>query len=188
MNIPIFPLPIFLLPEGITRLKIFEQRYLQMVKIAMKNNGFAIILNELLSEEAMTASWVDIIDFSETEKGILIIDVKCKSLVTIAETNRDDNNLLWATAKPVQHWSPTKHSELTTRYSRLLHTYFKQNHELSALYHNEFIDLPYWVVARWLELLPISEQEKICFFDANSYQQAELFLATLLADKNFTLM
>ncbi len=31
VNLPIFPLPVFLLPKGVTRLRIFEERYLKMV-------------------------------------------------------------------------------------------------------------------------------------------------------------
>lgn len=188
MNIPIFPLPIFLLPDGITRLKIFEQRYLNMVKIALKNNGFAIVLNELLTEKKITASWVDIINFNTTEQGVLVVDVKCKSLIILTSPRKDEHDLLWASYKPIEHWSPSEHTPSTTSFSQLLHSYFKQHRDLSALYNNEFIDSPTWVISRWLELLPIPSQEKACFFDNVTYKQAEQFLSELLTSKNLTLM
>ena len=36
IELPLFPLSIFLLPGGITRLRIFEPRYLKMVAIASR--------------------------------------------------------------------------------------------------------------------------------------------------------
>ena len=43
MKRAIFPLPVFILPEGATKLRIFEQRYLDMVKEAAKDNtGFVV--------------------------------------------------------------------------------------------------------------------------------------------------
>ena len=63
INLPIFPLSIFLLPEGVTRLRIFEARYLKMVSMAMKNNGFVVlpIANEEQVEDELTGSWVEIL-------------------------------------------------------------------------------------------------------------------------------
>ena len=183
-NMPVFPLPTFLLPQGITRLKIFEPRYLTLIKIATKHNGFAIVLNELLGQQTMTASWVEIINFDASEHGILIVDVKCKGLISLTSSYQSDDQLLWANYTPLSHWHALVDNPATKFLSQLLQKLFAQNNELFKLYDNQFIDTPNWVMSRWLELLPIDAQHKRCFFEPESDQQAQLFLADLLAEKN----
>lgn len=88
-TLPIFPLPVFLLPNGITRLRIFEPRYLKLVKIASTEQGFIILLQSEKPEttDITWGSWVEIINFDSGEDGVLEIDVKCKSLVKILSIN-----------------------------------------------------------------------------------------------------
>lgn len=180
INIPVFPLPIFLLPQGVTRLKIFEPRYLMMISIATKNDGFAIVLNEYIGQPKMTASWVEIINFDRSEQGVLMVDVKCKGLVSLASSYTDEHDLSWASYAPLSHWQPLSHNRSTKAFSQLLQSVFAKNKTLSRLYHHEFIDSPNWVMARWLELLPIEAKEKMCFFEQDSDERARLFLADLL--------
>ena len=187
MNIPTFPLPVFLLPQGITRLRIFEQRYLHMIKIATKNSGFVIVLNEYLNdaliESEITGSWVEVVNFFTSDEGILIVDVKCKSLVSVEISYKDKLNLLWSTCKPISHWKSAEHNKTTLNMSKSLRLFFEQSNDLSSLYINKFIDTPNWVISRWLELLPIPSHEKTCFFEETSYLQAQQFLSGLLSEK-----
>jgi Lon protease-like protein len=180
INIPVFPLPVFLLPQGITRLQIFEPRYLNMISIATQNNGFAIVLNAFIGQPKMMASWVDIIDFYTSEQGMLIVDVKCKALVSLTSPYQDEQSLLWASYAPVNHWQTLTHNQLTETFSRLLHSFFSQSEDLSSIYHDEFIDTPNWVMSRWLELLPIAAKDKMFFFEPNSSEQVQSFLGDLL--------
>ena len=188
MNIPIFPLPIFLLPQGITRLKIFEQRYLNMVKIATKENGFGILFDNKDNNENHTnpviASWVDIINFNQNKEGILQIDVQCKSLITLTDVDMDKNNLMWATANKIPHWQPNQHDDLTIKLGEMLLSFFEQNSALFTLYNQQFIDQPNWIISRWLELLPIDNVHKESFLLSNSYSTACDFLSTVLLTKN----
>jgi len=46
VTLPIFPLPVFLLPGGVTKLRIFEPRYLKMVSTASSGQGFVAWLQE----------------------------------------------------------------------------------------------------------------------------------------------
>ena len=65
LTLPIFPLPVFILPGGIIRLRIFEPRYLKMIKIATQGEGFVIWLNPQTSEKPMIkwGSWVEVVKF-----------------------------------------------------------------------------------------------------------------------------
>jgi len=181
MNIPIFPLSVFMLPQGMTRLRIFEQRYLKMVKLADKTNGFAIMINSQKDKQSAIASWVEITNFDLGSDGILVIDVRCKSLVRLSEQSMDDDGLMWSNISPLGHWPKAKHSSVTHEFSQLLQSFFEQSDELTALYSGGFVDQPDWVMARWLELLPIQTKDKECFFNELSYQQAQHFLTNILS-------
>ncbi|WP_371188622.1 LON peptidase substrate-binding domain-containing protein [Thalassotalea maritima] len=185
MKIPVFPLPIYLLPGGITRLRIFEQRYLNMVKNAHKTNGFVISLHrpEMPQQVGDWGSWVDIIDFQMGEDNLLIIDVKCRTLVRLSELERTEENLLLASFREMPHWQPIKQSENTREFSRKLKSVFTANEQLAKLYQGEFNNDPNWVCARWLELFPISFDDKDHFAKAGSEQDAVDFLTAIIVEQ-----
>ena len=183
MKLPLFPLPIFLLPDGITRLRIFEQRYLKMVRIASKENGFAILLNDAEADlpEITWASWVEIINFDQGDDGTLIIDVKCKSLLTIHDVTVDKDKLRHAEVSIMPHWPSSEHDNVTQHLSTSLAQVFKQSKDLRTLYQNNFSDQPNWVVARWLELLPVELTIKDIFISTNSLEQAKQLVHNIIS-------
>lgn len=180
MKLPLFPLPIFLLPQGVTRLRIFEARYLKMVKIAAANNGFLIRLSYKENRDITWASWVDIINFDQGDDGILQIDVKCKSLVSITNVEQDKDKLDYAHVQPKQHWQPHQHDNISRYLSSSLKIVFADNTELSTIYDNNFVDEANWVIARWLEILPIKLLTKNNFADEASFDKAKEFLHSIL--------
>ena len=122
INLPIFPLPIFILPQGITRLRIFEARYLKMVSLAMKNQGFVILSNDKddKSNASHVGSWVEIINFEQSDDGILLIDVHCKCLVDIQSISQDSMKLHHGDVAPIAHWSEVNLDETTSDLSTSL--------------------------------------------------------------------
>jgi hypothetical protein len=182
MKIPLFPLPVFLLPDGITRLRIFEQRYLKMVRIASKENGFAILLHDASENlpDVRWASWVDIINFAQGSDGTLIIDVKCKSLVAVNTIEVDSDNLSHADVNSISHWPVTEHDNVTAALSLSLTKVFKQNKELGELYQGNINHDANWVIARWLELLPV----ELCIKDnltlGSSFEQAKQLIQSII--------
>ncbi len=71
MQLGLFPLPLFLLPGGITKLRIFEPRYVRLVKESMANNqGFVLAMKEG-DELCPYGTHVDIIDFETLPMGYL---------------------------------------------------------------------------------------------------------------------
>lgn len=187
MNIPIFPLPVFLLPGGMTRLRIFEPRYLRMVKLATANQGFAIVLNA--QDEGVVqlkwASWVDIVDFDQEESGMLTIDVQCKSLVSLSNVTQDNDGLRFADVKELSHWPIVSKSAIASTLTTSLEKVFEQTPMLRDLYRGEFKSEVNWVYSRWLELLPVSLSDKQIFSNANSFEQAEILLNDIIVEKNF---
>lgn len=184
-QLPIFPLPIYLLPDGITRLRIFEQRYLNMIRDIEKTNGFAISYfnGEDISELPSWASWVDIIDFDMSDDGVLVIDVRCHSLVAIENAQYNNNKLLMATSTLKKHWSTHLNDEareLSLVLSEELKCFFNENEMFDDLYKIKNFDDPIWVCSRWLELVPVSFKHKSHFTEEDSFYQALTFIETIL--------
>lgn len=186
-RLPLFPLGIFLLPSGITRLKVFEPRYLRLVRIAMKEHGFVIFphtldANNLQSNntELLWGSWVDIINFDQGDDGVLEIDVQCKFLVRISTLAREADALHFADAQVINHWSERVSSQKNATLSRSLMRLFENNKILNEIYADKQTNDRYWVIARWLELLPVNLTIKYQFVLDNNFAQAEGFVASII--------
>jgi len=201
-KLPIFPLPVYLLPEGITRLRIFEPRYLKMVSLASKEQGFVIYLTQNSTENTVKqtsdkvwGSWVDIINFGQGSDGILEIDVKCKSLFELHSFKQDKNKLNYANTSLLEHWATSRFNTSTkqfstkktstkqllpTRLSTSLVNVINNSDILSELYPKIPTNNTIWLIARWLEILPIEQLAKHLFIEQYSFQQAQEFVETIL--------
>lgn len=187
-HLPIFPLPVFLLPGGITRLRIFEQRYLKMIQIASKGSGFVIVSNKANSNKKSTektqgdewGSWVDIINFDQGDDGVLEIDVKCKNLVQLLSIDKDEDNLHFGDVKISSHWSQ---NDMKTESIPLFHSLisvFEQSPLLESLYKNDMTANTQWVIARWLEILPVSIDVKTLLSKDDSFLTAQEFVRSIV--------
>ncbi len=187
-NLPIFPLPVFLLPGGITRLRIFEQRYLKMIQIASKGSGFVIVSTKTHVDKESTVttqdnewgSWVDIVNFDQGDDGVLEVDVKCKNLVELLSIDKDEDNLHFSDVKITPHWShvDTDTENIALFYS--LVSVFEQSPLLECLYKNDMTANTHWVIARWLEILPVSLEVKTLLSKSDSFQTAQDFVHSIV--------
>lgn len=184
MILPIFPLTIYLLPEGVTQLRIFEQRYINMVKNSHKTDGFVIayaLSNEKISE---WGSWVDIIDFATDSDGLLTIMVKCKKLVAINNTYYQDDNLMLGKVTTKPHWPAITANERCFELKQQFERLYESHPALQQLYGEPQFQRYDWVIARWLELLPVSFDSKSHFAHPNSFIKAVDFLTTIILEEN----
>lgn len=182
INLPMFPLAIFLLPGGITRLRIFEARYLKMVGISSTLDGFIISPNQQSNANTSRwGSWVEIINFDKGEDGVLEVDVKCKSLVELAVTESDKDNLQFADIQQIHHWSEKQSNTQLILLADSLLSLFESNILLNDLYHHKLTNNPYWVVSRWLELLPIPFDVKNDFVFNSSYVEAKKLVNSIIS-------
>ena len=98
-DIPIFPLKSIILPGGQFPLRIFERRYLDMTRDCLKyNSGFVIALTKTDSEYISSvydyACYVEIVDWSQLDGGLLGITVEGKKIVKLDDYSLNDSNLL----------------------------------------------------------------------------------------------
>ena len=101
ISLSLFPLHTVLFPGSILQLKIFEQRYLNLVKTCMKNkHGFAVVLindgNEVNDTPTIhrIGAYVEITDFETLENGLLGITIMAKHKVMIDNTRAQHDGLL----------------------------------------------------------------------------------------------
>lgn len=183
-TLPVFPLPVFILPGGITRLRIFEPRYLKMIKISSQGQGFVIWLKTPESQKTHNTwgSWVNIVNFDQGDDGILEVDVKCQSLVELTSLSKDSDNLHFADVTPLSHWSQENIHSGTSSLSQSLELLIAKDTLLQSLYSDKSICNDNWVVARWIELLPIKEEVKATFVSDHNFAEAEHFVQSIIGD------
>jgi Lon protease-like protein len=182
LHLPVFPLPVFLLPEGVTRLRIFEPRYLKMLRVATQGQGFIILLNDKEQQTVtnMWGSWVEIINFDKGEDDVLEVDVMCKSLVELHSIDTGVDGLPYADATYLEHWPDAKIDSSKDELSTSLSKVFENNMMLNELYAQQKNSSLTWVVARWLELLPMNQNSKNKFVDKTSFVQAKEFVKSII--------
>jgi Lon protease-like protein len=181
-RLPVMPLPLVILPGGIQRLKIFEPRYLSMIKRAIKEEGFVVSL--LKPDSAYATSswgvWVKIIDFNLGSGNILLIDIQALTMVEITSVERDSSGVLIAELTHREHWGFRDIDASTTALVENLRDIFKQHISLRKLYKKTHFYDANWVCARYIEVLPLSLNEKEKFIFDYSFDQIENFLHTLI--------
>ncbi|MGF1764943.1 LON peptidase substrate-binding domain-containing protein [Aliivibrio kagoshimensis] len=195
----LFPLPLFLLPNGLTRLRIIEPKHLKMVTQSVGHIGFVIVYveNNNLSDNYEWGVLVKIVDFHWANDGFLMLDVKADSLVTIDAVFEQQDNLQCAdiSYKPVWEsfeYSLLHHSEMY-ELTRLLFDFYNKNSNYGELYNireslrninEERRDQSEkWLCYRWLELLPINIQVKRSLVGKRGYRQSIDLLRTLILEK-----
>ena len=100
MKIPLFPLNVVLFPEGELKLRIFEPRYIDMVRDCFRNDtGFGICL--IQEDRGIDKScdffsmgtYAKIIDWSQMEDGLLGIVVRGEKRFRVNSHKRSEDNL-----------------------------------------------------------------------------------------------
>lgn len=182
VKLPLLPVHIFILPDGLSRIKIVEQRYLKIVSLATKSDGFVIQNNK-----TQWGSWVQIVNFNQNEDGILEIDVKCKCLVHLLNLPlKDANKIALVEVKKFEHWSEVNSAQINfsdeNDLSESLEKALSMNETLIELYPTIKSNNIYWVVARWLELLPLNNNVKNSFVSPFNFKEAKKFVLSIVSN------
>ncbi|HEY8355461.1 MAG TPA: LON peptidase substrate-binding domain-containing protein [Methylophilaceae bacterium] len=177
--IPLFPLPTVVFPQGLLPLRIFEVRYLDMVKRCYRDNGEFGVVADIEDADGRfpfcaVGTLVRIVDFDVPEIGL--INIRClagqRFMVHAAAQQADG---LWlgevtAIADDVEIRIPED----------LMRTSQNLRHVIDALLKHGFdedtlpIARPYrfddcgWVANRWIELLNLPLIQKQRFLELDS--------------------
>jgi len=163
--LPLFPLGTVLFPGGLLPLRIFEPRYLDLVRdCGRQGSGFGICLildGHEVGEPALPAAWgceARIVDFSATPDGLLGITVQGGRRFHAGQTRVRDNGLIvadveWLAEDGTARIRP-EHQLLATLLARILER-ADARYEKSGLEDAEWVG---WRLAEWLPLQMVDRQ------------------------------
>jgi len=166
LELPLFPLNSVIFPGGALPLRIFEPRYLDMVKDCMREeHGFGIVLIKQGQETGhaahifQTATECRIGDWETLPDGLLGITAYGESRVSIEETNIETNQLL---VGQVERLEENPDSDLPEEFEVMRSMLQKIITQVGSPYTGlpAGYDRAGWVGARLTELLPLQSAVK----------------------------
>lgn len=163
--IPLFPLGVVLFPGGPLPLRIFETRYIDMVRRCMREStGFGVALIRAGAEVGHAQTWdvgtmARIDDFHQLQDGLLGLSCVGEQRFRIHSRRRQSDGLNIAEVEPVPAEAPTPMPERHAALARLLQTVLP---ELGEAYEGIELhtDDAVWVGYRLAEILPMAPADK----------------------------
>ena len=172
MRVPLFPLQTVLYPGGPLPLRIFEQRYLDMISRCLKNDEtFGVVLIRSGSEVGPAEIYdigtlADITDWYQGSDGLLGVTATGRERFRIISSERQPDGLIVGEAELLP---PEPAQELPTEYAPLAQILAGVLDDLGRLYDD--IDKRYddagWVGYRFAEILPITAEQKQACLEMN---------------------
>lgn len=183
----LFPLSAHILPGGKLSLRIFEPRYVRMVReCCAHNKGFGICMlsgrdNSASSQKVLpVGTYVEIVDFTQLEDGLLGITVRGVNFFEVCAINSEKDGLRVGQCDMWQEPEMPGHDLDMVHLSTRLHELFGSYPELSSLYEKLALDDPRWVMYRWIELLPIAPEQKQNLIADQQLHNTHLYLSDLI--------
>ena len=166
-EIPLFPLRTVLFPDGHLPLRIFEQRYLNMVRdCASGDRGFGVCLI-LEGEEAIApvkpaqvGTLAQIVDWYTLEDGLLGVSAIGTTRFVLQHADRREDGLLIGQVNWLPEPAPCRVPESCSVLSQVLGRFMEKVGDHYPSYTSESLDDAVWVGYRLAELLPLAAVEK----------------------------
>ena len=187
--LPLFPLKTVLFPDGVLPLRVFETRYVDMVRERMKSNApFGVVAIRAGNEVGQAAAphavgtLAHITDWDMPEFGVLLLNTRGGERFRIIETRTLPSQLIEARVTLLApeddasvdeqrtHDAGTEADELLPLCANVLCAVIddlleRARAEAGADFINPFpephrLDDADWVANRWAEMLPIPLEEK----------------------------
>lgn len=186
-TLPLFPLHAVLLPGAGLDLRVFERRYLDLVRdCGRSGQGFGVCLILEGNEAGQPATPVaygteaSIEDFNTGRDGLLALRVRGGRRFHVVQTRVRDNGLV---VGQVQWCPPDPDDELRAEHgllSTLLQSLLEQaGADLTRITPAQ-MDNAAWVGWRLAELLPLSPQQRVALLQEDDpHQRLEQLLATI---------
>lgn len=179
---PLFPLGTHVLPGGRLPLRIFEPRYLRMVKEACRSGlGFGMCMLNPRGAGALHSmyaigTWVQVIDFATLADGLLGITVEGQQCFRIEQLWQEQDGLRRGQVRYLPEWPPLPLVEPQQPLQQLLVRLYAEHEPLGRLYPTPLPADAAWLCQRWLELLPLAAADKQYLLDQPDCRPALAFL------------
>jgi Lon protease-like protein len=186
-EIPLFPLSAHLLPGGRMSLRIFEPRYVRMIKEACKaDTGFGICMVDSKGDRSKNehiyaiGTYAKVVDFDMLDDGLLGVTVEGQDCFKINSVTTQTDELRVGECEYIEKWSAESAILPISPMDDKLKEIFENYPELKAMYQTPQFDDPIWVIYRWLELLPVDALQKQEFLQQKSCIKALEYLTQLV--------
>lgn len=175
--IPLFPLNTVLFPRGVLPLRVFETRYVDMVRGCMKSGEpFGVVAIRAGNEVGNAAEPYDvgtlahIIGCDVEDLGVMLLHTQGGERFRILEKRTQRNQLIEARIATLPVDDPGDTGESLSVCAKVLQVVIDELHRRAdeipdADFINPFtephaLDSPTWVANRWSEMLPIALEHK----------------------------
>jgi len=166
-DLPLFPLQTVLFPDGYLNLRIFEQRYIDMVReCSLKAGCFGVCLvgnsegSNRPANHMRVGTTAEICDFSTLDDGLLGITAYGRQKFIIQETRMRDNGLLMAEVETLDETDPVDVPDEYAVLSMITGRFMEQVGKNYPSFQPELLQDANWIAYRLAELLPLENSEK----------------------------
>jgi len=167
IEIPLFPLRSVLFPGGFLPLRIFEQRYLKMVRDCARNEtGFGVCLiregEEAVSpvKTAEIGTHAQIVDWYTLEDGLLGVSAVGTVRFVVDTSWQEDDGLFRARVRVLPEPAPRQLPEAYSLLAEVLGRFMEKVGHQYPSWSEECLEDAVWVGYRLAELLPLAGIEK----------------------------
>lgn len=180
MRLPLFPLNVYLLPGGILPLRLFEPRYLRMLSLSQAH-GFGLCLLGTRREDGQMpllalGTRVEVTDFNQLDDGTLGITVRGIERYRLHSLEVEPDGLLMGEVTALPNWQTTELAPRQDILARKLGELFEEHPDFAAYYPQPEWANACWVAQRWLEVLPLSGEQKLPLLESDDCSDALRFL------------
>jgi Lon protease-like protein len=186
-KLSLFPLSAHLLPGGRMTLKIFESRYVRMIKEACSSDtGFGICMVNSQGDKDKNehiysvGTYAKVIDFDLLDNGFLGVTVEGHKCFSIESVTNEIDGLRLGVCQWLDEWTEQSSEYSIAPIDERLMEIFDKYPELQTLYQTPKFSDPIWVIYRWLELLPVDAEKKQQLVQQKDYIKALNFLTDLV--------
>lgn len=167
IDIPLFPLHAVLFPDGYLKLRIFEQRYIDMVReCSLRDSCFGVCLignsegANLPANHMRVGTTARICDFSTLDDGLLGITAHGGQKFIVQKTRMRDNGLLMAEVQTVDESVPVDVPDEYSVLTLITGRFMEQLGKNYPSFQPRLLLDAHWVGYRLSELLPLHNHEK----------------------------
>lgn len=166
MEVPLFPLNTLLLPDGLLALRIFEARYLDMIRSCMRDDSpFGVVMIKAGKEVGGAAitypvgTLATIANWDMQPGGLLHVDVAGVAKFRVTQTRVQADQLLIGEVETLE---PEPELALPERYRYMATMLEDLLPKIHPLYRTRTMQLhdASWVGGRFTELLPLYPADK----------------------------
>jgi len=177
MQLPLFPLSTIVMPDGRLPLRLFERRYIDMVKDCFKNNtGFGVCLGrDSTDSDAPTEPYpmgtsVSLIDFDQGADGLLHIVAKGEQEFKVLTYSASNDGLIVGEVEMLPEKPATLmqlEDELLANKLELILSYLDTTMKIGETYLQDAD----WICHRLLEVLPLAADAKFELLQMDSNRE-----------------